>query len=350
VGGAPACVSIDVVTIDVAGLQEGQHLDGAPTLTFRRATTRRRRGLDEHRPRRPDGGVGLAWHAWRGPGRSPRSARAGRVLEIRATNQRGEVSTVASSLTGDTFMTQVGSRFADAHELSLRDLTRPAARTWSRSDIFAAAATGTADPAKRVIQHETAAPRARCAASGTVATRVAGPAGGKYVGEAVVQGCRGQVAPDRAGRPSLTPARPRSGATTGQVQGRLHLAGGAAAENAEVRTRRTSAGSRRRSHRAAAVEGDGNVDAARDELGPRAFSAAGAARQVQPALDLAVVAPAARPRWRATKATCSVWRTWPAASLYDSFATYSARRLALATWSRPFHWKRIAPGRPRSRC
>jgi len=107
-------VSIDVVTIDVARLQEGQHLDRPPTLTV---STRDNQGggvvstsidLDDRRVRRP------AVARWRGPGRSPRY-RPGpaRARDPRHQPARRGQPTVASRSSPATLHDPGGSRFAD---------------------------------------------------------------------------------------------------------------------------------------------------------------------------------------------------------------------------------------------
>jgi len=229
-------VSIDVVTIDVAGLQEGQHLDGEPTLTV---SARDNQGggvvsmsieLDDQLVASACGGA-LSW-TW------PRAAlgEGRRVLEIRATNQRGEVSHRRLEVfAGDTFMTQVGSRFADGTtELSLRDLTAPGQAHVVALDIFAARADGAADPARRVFSSETAGAQGamRFQWNGRDQGGKGQPAG-KYVARLSYRDAAGKVRQtEQVAFVHATEAQQHR--DYGQVQGTLHLAGGAAAENAEV--------------------------------------------------------------------------------------------------------------------
>jgi squalene-hopene/tetraprenyl-beta-curcumene cyclase len=248
-------VAIDVVTIDVAGVHDGQHLDGEPTLAIEAHDNQGGDvvalsvDLDDQTVASACGGK-LAW-TW------PRAAfgQGRRVLEIRATNARGEVShRRVEVFTGDTFMTQVGSRFEDgATELSLRDLSAPGQPHTVRVEVFAAGADGHADATRRVWTSQVAGAQGalRFAWNGRAEGGAAQPAG-KYVARLSYRDAAGTLRQTEE-LPFVHASAAEQRRDYGQIGGTLHMAGGRAAENAEVQlvdeagnvvgsTRSTSAG------------------------------------------------------------------------------------------------------------
>ena len=230
-------VSIDVLSIDVAGLDDGQRIDGVPVLTV---TAKDNQGggvvrvevdVDDQLVASACGAK-LVWPF------SPALGATGgrRVLEVRATNARGEVSRRRLEVyTGDTFITQVGSRFdGGATELSLRDLTAVGTPHTVALEIFPAGADGKPREAEKLYSNEQAG------AQGALHFRWDGKAAsgkttksGKYVARLIYKDASGRVR-QHEDLPFVHDTTERQMADYSQIQGRLSMPGGGASANTEV--------------------------------------------------------------------------------------------------------------------
>lgn len=229
-------VSIDVLSISVSGLQDGQHVDGDSTLAIE---ARDNTGggvvsvaLDlDDQPVAAACGPTLSW-TWP----ASQAGQGRRVLEIRATNARGEVSRRRLEVfTGDTFMTQVGSRFVGGTtELSLRDLTAPGRPHVVELDVFAASADGKPDASRKLWSTQAAGAQGamRFSWNGRASSGAAQPAG-KYVARLSYRDAGGTLrqSEDLA---FVHDTAEKQWRDYGQIQGVLNMAGGGAASNAEV--------------------------------------------------------------------------------------------------------------------
>jgi hypothetical protein len=227
-------VSIDVLSIDVAGLDDGQRIDGVPVLSV---------------SAKDNGGVGVvkleidvddqlvasacgATLKW--PFSPALGATGGRrVLEVKAWNARGEVSRRRLEVyTGDTYMTQLGSRFeGGGTELSLRDLTAVGSTHTVALEIFPAGSSDRATPVWTTQQ---------AGAQGAVHFRWDGKSAdgkaqkaGKYVARLSYRDASGKLRQQEE-LGFVHDTSERQLAEYGQIGGRLSMPGGGAASNAEV--------------------------------------------------------------------------------------------------------------------
>jgi squalene-hopene/tetraprenyl-beta-curcumene cyclase len=166
---------------------------------------------------------------------------AGRhVLDVRATNAKGEVSRRRLEVfTGDTFITQVASRWVSGGtEVSLRNLSKAAhtvvveiVPSEGGAAVFSKDLTGQ---------------------QGSMHVRFAGNKPGKYVARLAYRDATGTVR-QREELPFVHDTTEKQWASYGQIQGAVALPGGGRAANAEVqliddkgnvvaRTRSTAAG------------------------------------------------------------------------------------------------------------
>jgi squalene-hopene/tetraprenyl-beta-curcumene cyclase len=122
--GVLGLVSVDVMTVHVAGLQDGQHVKGTLDVGIEArdnggtGVSKVEIDVDDL----PVGGACSSAHSYKW---DTAGLTAGKhVVEVRATNGRGEVSRRRFEVyAGDHYLTQVGSRWTDGGtELTLRDI------------------------------------------------------------------------------------------------------------------------------------------------------------------------------------------------------------------------------------
>ncbi len=229
-------VSIDVLSIHVAGLQDGQHVDGARVISIE-AKDNQGGGVVKVELELDDllvaGSCGAAL-SWTWPAELLGTGR--RVIDVRATNARGEVSRRRLEVfAGDTYLTQVGSRFVgNATELSLRDITEAGVEHKVAFEIYAAGSNGQADLQKRLWSRTDSGAQGpmRFTWDGRSASGAAQPAG-KYVARLVYKDASGAVRQTEE-LPFVHDTAEKQWENYGQIQGAVSLPGGAAAGNAEI--------------------------------------------------------------------------------------------------------------------
>jgi Carboxypeptidase regulatory-like domain/Bacterial Ig domain/Squalene-hopene cyclase C-terminal domain len=122
--GVLGLVSVDVMTVSVAGVQDGQHVKGTVALGVEArdnggsGVSKVEIDVDDL----PVAGACAPAHSYQWDTSGLSSGK--HVVEVRATNGRGEVSRRRFEIyTGDHYLTQLGSRWADGGtELTLRDI------------------------------------------------------------------------------------------------------------------------------------------------------------------------------------------------------------------------------------
>jgi hypothetical protein len=137
-------VSVDVLTVSVEGLRDGQRVEGEVALQVE-ARDNAGGGVVKVEALVDDllvyGACGpkMAWR-WDTRGLS----KGKHIVDLRATNARGEVSLRRFEVyAGDVFLTQLGSRFtAEGTELSLRNIGPQDQRAQLQVEIFAAVDKG----------------------------------------------------------------------------------------------------------------------------------------------------------------------------------------------------------------
>ncbi len=248
-------VSIDVVSIHVAELQDGQRVEATRTITIS-AHDNQGGGVVKMELELDDqlvaGSCGQTL-SWTWPAAQLGQGR--RVLEVRATNARGEVAKRRVEVfTGDTFMTQVGSRFAHgATELSLRNLTTAGRAHVVALAIYPATADGQPHLGKCLWATQAAGAQGpmRFSWNGRAEGGAVQPAG-KYVARLEYRDAAGAVR-QTEDLPFVHDTTEKQLANYGQIQGAVSLPGGGGAANTEIqlideagnvvgRTRSTAAG------------------------------------------------------------------------------------------------------------
>ncbi len=242
-------VSIDVASLEITGVSDGQHLATAANLTGVAVDNEQRRiakselFIDDVRVASACGDR-VSFRV------DPATLGAGRhIVRMSATNAAGRTSEKRIELyTGDFFLTEAGSRWVDgATVLSVRDVAPASLSHRVVLEVYAVREQdGRQVRDRRVHRAE------RPGAQGGVEMRWDGSARGRYVAELAFVDAQGRTR-HRVEVPFVHDSPEARHAAFGEVAGSLTLAEGGVAQNAEVelvdaqgnvvaRTRSTSAG------------------------------------------------------------------------------------------------------------
>ncbi len=239
-------VSIDVLSVSVAGLEDGQHLGGSVALGVR-ATDNGNRGVERVEVAVDDVTVhracgGAADYALDAARLSP----GPHLVDVTAVNVRGQQSRRRFQVyTGAYYLTQLGTRFSDGGTLvSLRDVAPRAVRGEVVLRVFAAGDEAGGSARGGEVYRE-----ARSSTEGPLSFFWKGEgAHGRYVAEvAFVDEAKKTVQSVEA--PFVHDTLEVQHAAFGEVEGALSVNGAAPAANARVElARRAGAGGAERPH------------------------------------------------------------------------------------------------------
>lgn len=231
-------VSVDVLSVSVAGVEDGQHVQGKPTIRAKaadnagRGVERVEIAIDDVVVHRACGGAAdYAFDA-------DKLESGAHLVDVIATNARGQTSRRRLELyAGNHYLTQLGTRFDDGGTLvSLRDVAPAGTKGEVVLKVFSTRTTGgIAARADEVFSQK------KASAQGPVSffwngqrdgNKPASP-GGRYVAEVSFVDERGKVV-QKAEVPFVHDTLEKQQAAFGEIEGALTVGGAAPAANTRV--------------------------------------------------------------------------------------------------------------------